>query len=78
MDLMTIERTAENYALSTYLSKFETNSYDDVMESFMKDEVLDSVTIWQPFEDFDLIDLANYIEITRDDFLTFAVKIKED
>ena len=71
-------RTAENYALATYLSEFTLDSYDDIMEAFMKEEILDGVTIWYPFEDFNPIALADCIQVTRDDFLTFAGKIKGD
>jgi hypothetical protein len=77
VDRMAIEREAENYALSTYLTEFELNSYDEIMEALYDDIVLDDVVIWQPFENFNLDDLAKFIEITRNDFLAFAQKITE-
>jgi hypothetical protein len=75
MDDMTIERSAENYALATYLSEYESG-YDEIMEAFYKNVIPDDVVIWQPFEDFNLADLADYIEMTRNDFLTFADQVR--
>lgn len=77
MDNMTIERTAKNYALATYLTEFEDNSYDEVIEAFFKDTIPEGVIVWQPFEDMNLADLADFIEITRNDFLTFADKVRD-
>lgn len=75
MDNMTIERSAENYALATYLSEYESG-YDEIMEAFTKNVIPDDVIIWLPFEDFNLADLADYIGMTRNDFLTFADQVR--
>jgi hypothetical protein len=75
MDDMTIERSAENYALATYLSEYESG-YDEIMEAFTKNVIPDDVIIWLPFESFELDELAEYIEMTRNDFLTFAEQVR--
>jgi hypothetical protein len=76
MDDMTIERTAENYALATYLTEFDDSSYDEIMEAFAENVIPDDVIIWLPFESFELDELREFIEITRNDFLTFADNVR--
>lgn len=75
MDNMDIERSAENYALATYLSEYESG-YDEIMEAFTKNVIPDDVTIWLPFESFEPDELAEYIEMLRNDFLTFADQVR--
>lgn len=77
MDKKDIEQSAKYYALDTYLSDYGDSTYEDILEAFYKNIVPYDVTIWQPFEDFDLSNLAYYIETTFNDFTTFANKIKE-
>jgi hypothetical protein len=76
MDAMTIERMAENYALATYLTEFDDSSYDEIMEAFAENVIPDDVIIWLPFESFELDELREFIEITRNDFLTFADNVR--
>lgn len=74
---MTIESRAEHYALSNYLTEWDTSTYDEIREAFYKDQMPKDVIVWQPFENFNLSDLADYIEMTRNDFLQFADEVLE-
>lgn len=72
MDMMNINRLAENYALGFFLSEQGEVSYDELMEALSDNKVPDEVTIWQPFEDYSCDSLIYFIEGLRNDFLKFA------
>lgn len=78
MDRMTLERRAEHYALQNYLTEWDTSTFDDIREAFYNNKIPDDVIIWQPFETFDLADVADYIEMTRNDFIQFADEILDN
>jgi DNA-directed RNA polymerase specialized sigma24 family protein len=80
MELMDIERLAENYALATYLTEWDELSYDEVIAALyepQQGDYLESITIWHPFEDFSYSDLADLIECSRNDFLQMGIKAKK-
>jgi hypothetical protein len=76
MEQMDIERMAENFALSTYLTEWDELTYDEIMEDLNNDELPDLAVVWQPFEDYSPSDLMSFIEILRNDFLVFADKVR--
>jgi hypothetical protein len=45
MELMEIERMAENYALGTFLTEWDELTYDEIMESFERDEIPEQVDV---------------------------------
>jgi len=78
MEQMEIERMAENYALGTFLTEWDELTYDEIMDSFARDEIPAQVDIWQPFENYSCAELMEYIENLRNDYLNFADRLIGD
>ena len=75
MELMEIERMAENYALGTFLTEWDELTYDEIIESFERDEIPAQVDIWLPFESYSCAELIEFIENLRNDYLNFADRL---
>ena len=72
---MEIERMAENYALGTFLTEWDKLTYDEIMDSFARDEIPAQVDIWQPFEGYSCENLIEFIENLRNEYLNFSDRI---
>lgn len=75
MDRMTMERTAEFFALDQFLTDYESN-YDEIIEAFMADKIPDDVIIYELYENETLDQLAWLIEGLRDSFIIFGERVK--
>jgi hypothetical protein len=75
MDQMEIERMAENYALGTFLTDWDELTYNEIMDSFARDEIPEQVIIWLPFEGYSCESLIEFIENLRNDYLNFSDRL---
>ena len=76
MSRMDVERMAEDYALRTFLSAQGDTNYDELMEALNNNEVPDDIVIWEPFAGYSCDLLMFFIEGLRNEYLTFADKVR--
>lgn len=68
----------EKYGLGAVLSTSNGLDFDVIVEALYNRELPDGVLVWQPFEEWDLVDVAGLIEDSRDIFKAFADELAEE
>ena len=75
--MVSLNTISEKYALGAVLSDSNEMDYNDILESLNEGKLPEGVSVWYPFENEDLLNLANLIEEYHDIFQAFIEELDE-
>ena len=75
--MVSLNTISEKYALGAVLSDSNEMDYNDILEALNEGKLPEGVSVWYPFENEDLLNLANLIEEYHDIFQAFIEELDE-